>query len=60
MAKINRKMIRKSELIIPHMAKDIVSTAMTLEAALKLQIVRSNQLHKQFIWDDVSAQLEIK
>jgi len=42
MAKIKRKMIRKSELIIPHMTKDIVTTATTLEAALKLQIVRSN------------------
>ena len=46
MAKIKRKMMRKSELIIPLMTKDIVTTALTLEQALKLQIVRSNQLHK--------------
>lgn len=42
MAKLKRKMIRKSELIIPLMAKEIANTASTLEAALKLQIVRSN------------------
>lgn len=46
MAKLKRKMLRKSEQIIPMMAKEIENTVTTLEAALKLQIVRSNQLHK--------------
>lgn len=46
MAKLKRKMVRKSEQIIPLMAKEIENTVTTLEGALKLQIVRSNQLHK--------------
>ena len=41
-AKIKQKMTRKSESIIPHLTKEIATTAMTLESALKLQIVRSN------------------
>ena len=31
------------------MSNEIISTAATLEAALKLQIVRSNQIYKDFI-----------
>lgn len=63
MAKVQQKQIRKSERIIPHMSKDIISTAATLEAALKLQIVRSNQLYKDFInssTDDVKFQTQLE
>jgi hypothetical protein len=49
MAKQQSKMMMKSERIIPHISKEIVSNATTLEKHLKLQTLRSNQIYKNFI-----------
>ena len=55
-AKLQQKFLRKSNLIIPHLSQTIATTVATIEGALKLQTLRSNQLYSEFVNDQTNEE----
>jgi hypothetical protein len=59
-AKLQVKFLKKSEKIIPHLSSIIATTVSTIESALKLQTIRSQQLYKEFLTDQPKDDLDVK
>lgn len=59
-AKLQQKFLRKSTLIIPHLSQTIATTVATIEGALKLQTLRSNQLYSEFVNDQTNEDEEVR
>lgn len=54
------RFLRKSALIIPHFANIIATTVSTIEQALKLQTLRSQQLYKEFMTEQPDDKFDVK
>lgn len=50
---LHQRMIRKSLKVIPHLAKYVATTALTIETQLKAQVLNSNRRYNAFMGSQV-------